>query len=301
VTPVWVDRKGRQELLNAPPRQYQRPRISPDGLRVALTARDAVTGNINIWIWDTTRSLLTRLTSGPATDTSPVWTPDSHQIVFGSTRAGTMNVFRQLANGAAGAEAVTQSESPQLPQAFAPNGVLLVEETSSKGGTRLRTISSASRDSKTLLENQSVLTNVEVSPNGSWLAYQSNESGRFEIYVRPYPDVNSQRWQVSADGGIEPVWSRDGRELFYRSTDGELMSVPIQSGKDFVPGHVKQLLAARYQTSGYDVSLDGQRFLMLYPAGGRIVIVEDWFEELKRLLPTKREHFNLRLATPPRR
>jgi eukaryotic-like serine/threonine-protein kinase len=128
---------------------------------------------------------------------------------------------------------------------------------------------------------------VEVSPNGSWLAYQSNESGRFEIYVRPYPNVDSERWQVSTEGGIEPVWSRDGRELFYRSADGELMSVPIQSGKDFVPGQVKQLLAARYQTSGYDVSLDGQRFLMLYAGGGRIVVVQDWFEELKRLLPTK--------------
>src|SRR5262245_56262839 len=285
-TPVWVDRNGRQELLNAPPRQYQRPRISPDGLRVALTARDAVTGSVKIWIWDTTRSLLTRLTTAPATDTSPVWTPDGERLVFGSTRAGTMNVFRQVANGAAGAERVTQSESPQLPQAFAPNGVLLVEETSSTGGTRLRTISSASRDSKTLLESQSVLTNVEVSPSGSWLAYQSNESGQFEIYVRPYPNVDSQRWQVSADGGIEPMWSRDGRELFYQSVAGELMSVPVQSGKDFVPGQVKQLLAARYQTSGYDVSLDGQRFLMLYPAGGRIVVVEDWFEELNRLLPT---------------
>src|SRR5262245_22063511 len=284
-TPVWVDRNGRQELLNAPPRQYQRPRISPDGLRVALTARDAVTGNVNIWIWDTTRSSLTRLTSDSATDTSPVWTPDGQRLVFGSTRAGTMNVFRQVANGAA--ERVTQSESGQLPQAFAPNGVLLVQETSSTGGTRLRTISFASRDSKTLLENQSVLTNAEVSPNGSWLAYQSNESSRFEIYVRPYPNVDSQRWQVSTDGGIQPVWSKDGRELFYQSANGELMSVPVQSGKDFGPGKVKQLLAARYQTSGYDVSLDGQRFLMLYAGGGRIVVFQDWFEELKRLLPTK--------------
>ena len=83
------------------------------------------------------------------------------------------------------------------------------------------------------------------------------------------------------------MWSRDGRELFYRSADGELMSVPIQGGKDFVAEHVKQLLAARYETRGYDVSLDGQRFLMLYPAGGRIIVVEDWFKELKRLLPTK--------------
>jgi serine/threonine-protein kinase len=285
-TPVWVDRNGRQELLNAPPRQYQRPRISPDGLRVALTARDAVTGNVNIWIWDTTRSSLTRLTSDSATDTSPVWTSDGQRLVFGSTRAGTMNVFRQVVNGAAGAERVTQSDSGQLPQGFAPNGVLLVQETSSTGGTRLRTISFASRDSKTLLENQSVLTNAEVSPNGSWLAYQSNESSRFEIYVRPYPNVDSQRWQVSTDGGIQPVWSKDGRELFYQSANGELMSVPVQSGKDFGPGKVKQLLAARYQTSGYDVSLDGQRFLMLYPAGGRIVVVQDWFEELKRFLPT---------------
>jgi eukaryotic-like serine/threonine-protein kinase len=286
-TPVWVDRNGRQELLNAPPRQYERPRISPDGLRVALPALDPVTSNVNIWIWDTTRSLLTRLTSAPATDTSPVWTPDGQRLVFGSTRVGTMNVFRQVANGASGAERITQNESRQRPQSFAPNGVLLVEETTSTGGTRLRAISQVSPDSKTLLENQSVLTNVEVSPNGSWLAYQSNESGRFEIYVRPYPNVDSERWQVSTEGGIEPVWSRDGRELFYRSADGELMSVPIQSGKDFVPGQVKQLLAARYQTSGYDVSLDGQRFLMLYAGGGRIVVVQDWFEELKRLLPTK--------------
>src|SRR4030095_700305 len=135
------------------------------------------------------RSRLAHALAGTAT--SPVWTPDGQRLVFGSTRAGAMNVFRQVANGAAGAERVTQSDSRQLPQSFAPNGILLVQETTSTGGTRLRTISPASRDSKTLLENQSVLANVEVSPNGSWLAYQSNESGRFEIYVRPYPNLHS--------------------------------------------------------------------------------------------------------------
>jgi serine/threonine-protein kinase len=144
--------------------------------------------------------------------------------------------------------------------------------------------------------------NAEVSPNGQWLAYQSNESGRNEIYVRPFPNVDADRQQVSTNGGTQPLWARNGQELFYESR-GTLMRVPVKSGSTFARGTPEKLFEAPYlvRTPGaplgrmYDVSLDSQRFLMIKqpsesderPPSPRIILVQNWFEELKRLVPAK--------------
>ena len=145
--------------------------------------------------------------------------------------------------------------------------------------------------------------NAEVSPNGQWLAYESNESGRNEIYVRPFPNVDAGRQQVSTNGGTQPLWARNGQELFYESM-GTLMRVPVKTGATFERGTPEKVFDAspylvRPLGAGpgrmYDVSADGQRFLMIKetsvaderPPSARIILVQNWFEELKRLVPTK--------------
>jgi serine/threonine-protein kinase len=140
--------------------------------------------------------------------------------------------------------------------------------------------------------------NAELAPDGRWLAFQSNESGRDEIYVRPFPDVAGGRWQVSTSGGRTPLWARTGRELFYRSADGAVMGVRVEPGPAWRGSPSTQVLPARYfddsGTTGrtFDVAPDGRRFLMMKEAGGegaappQMVVVQNWFEELKRLVPT---------------
>ena len=133
--------------------------------------------------------------------------------------------------------------------------------------------------------------NPEISPDGRWMAYESNESGRAEIYVRPFPDVDSGRWQVSRGGGVQPLWARDGEELFYRDGDA-MMAVPIESDQTFVAGNPEVIFEAEYAPTlggrNYDVSLDGELFLMIKGVEDaseptRIIVVLNWFEELRRL------------------
>jgi eukaryotic-like serine/threonine-protein kinase len=132
------------------------------------------------------------------------------------------------------------------------------------------------------------LDGFAISFDGRWLAYQSDESGRFEVYVRPFPKVNDGRWVVSRNGGTSPVWSTPGDELFYFSADGQLMSVAVRSQPGFSVGEGKTILGARYVVGArtYDVSPDGQRFLMIKDAGAQIVVVENWLAELRAKVPT---------------
>jgi eukaryotic-like serine/threonine-protein kinase len=139
---------------------------------------------------------------------------------------------------------------------------------------------------------------AEVSPDGRWVAYGSNESGQFEVYVRPFPRIDRGRWQVSTGGGMWPLWARRGRELFYLVEPGRMMAVPIQPGPTFVAGNPQVVFERRYFTAGgrsYDVSPDGQRFLMIKDASAtsdtstppQLIVVQNWLEELKRLVPVK--------------
>lgn len=142
-----------------------------------------------------------------------------------------------------------------------------------------------------------------MSPDGKWLAYDSNESGQFEVYVRPYPNVDEARWKISLQGGRQPLWSRDGRELFYRDFSGAVMAVPVNDVSGFTAGEVMKIIDGGAYTGGgpfgsartYDVSPDGRRLLMIKRGdssgdGGTIVVVVNWFEELKRLVPIGSRH-----------
>jgi serine/threonine-protein kinase len=155
------------------------------------------------------------------------------------------------------------------------------------------------RQPEFLIETQHNELNAEISPDGRWLAYKSNESGRDEIYVRPFPNVDAGLWQISTDGGMQPAWARSGRELFFRAPDGALMRVPVELQPRFTAGTPTKLVEGPYLLGGpgraYDVSPNGERFLMIMEGNGTggttspksIVVVQNWFEELRRLVPTE--------------
>ena len=293
-TVVWVDRQGREEETNVPPRAYAYARLSPDGGRVALDIRD---DQNDIWTWDLTRKTLTRLTFNPGINRAPVWTPDGTRIAFSMAGDGAEPVFIQAADGSGTPTRVTPDKGTFMPVSFTPNGKQLLLHPSAAAPYDLQIVDIEARTAPTpLLGEPHSESNGVVSPDGRWLAYQSNESGRDEIYVRPFPNVNSGRWQVSADGGTRPLWSRDGRELFYYLPPGVIMAAPIGPGSSFTPGKPTVVLKGTYlspQTGRmYDVSPDGRRFLLIKESRSegaapppQLIVVQHWLEELKRLVP----------------
>ena len=297
---IWVDRLGNEERIEAEPRTYLYPRISPDGGRVALDLRDEEN---DIWIWDFVRGTLTRFTFGPESDTYPVWTADGERVAFES---GGVFVWKSSDNTGSleqlGGNLGEGSETPS-PYFFSLAGTELVfrEEDHPDTLDNIGMISiEEGSEPQWLLRSEFNERNAELSPDGRWMAYQSDESGQYEIYVRPFPNVEDGRWQVSNAGGADPLWSRDGRELFYVEYPApfHLMVVPVQTDPTFVPENPQELLDWPYSRLGegrsYDVSPDGQRFLAITrlpletdadASPPHINIVLNWFEELKERVP----------------
>ncbi len=265
---VWVDREGREEPLAAPPRNYVYPRLSPDGTRVALDVRGP---EDDIWIWDLVRETLTRLTIDPGADRYPVWTPDGTRVVFTSNANAAVNLYWKAADGTGTVDRLTESTNFQAGHSFSPDGESLVlRETQPDTGSDLRVLSLAGdRGVETLLATEFDEWSAGLSPDGRWIAYQSNQSGQFEVYVRPFPNVDDGQWQISTSGGTRPLWASDGRELFYRRGNA-LMTVPVQTEPSFTPATPEILFKGAYYTGAdrsYDVASDGQRFLMIKGGG----------------------------------
>ena len=289
---VWVDRAGREELVAAAPRAYLYPRISPDGTRVAVEEFGL---NVDIWVWEFARETLTRLTVDPAYEEYPAWTPDGERIFFASTRdGGTQNPFSRAADGTGTAEKLVSSPNALYPYAVSPDGNRLILR---EGANDLVTIELNGNGTVEPLLASAAYTerNAELSPDGNWVAYESDESEQFEVYVRPFPNVDEGRWQISTEGGNQPVWARSGEELFFRNLDGALMGVPVETGGTFTPGNANVLVTEPYFTGDgvlwgrtYDASPDGQRFLVIKNENGdadvdapHIVLVQNWSEELQ--------------------
>jgi serine/threonine-protein kinase len=334
---VWVNRQGREEPINAPPRAYAFPRLSPDGTRVALDVRDQEN---DIWIWDFMRQTLTRLTFDPSGDGWPIWTPDGRRVVFASSQAGgpglsaVTNLLWRAADGTGTVERLTTSPNPQLPHSFSPDGKsLLFQELNPKTNNDLMLLrldgtprteppsqrsgepgpaaqgfggpgptsasGSTASDVRPLIQTTFSDTAGEISPDGRWLAYYSNESGRNEVYVRPFPNVDSGRWQISTGGGSRPAWAKNGRELFYFAPNTAMMAVAVRTTPSFSAGNPTKLFDGPWSVtqSGrtYDVSRDGQRFLLIKDATASnqpsalptITVVLNWQEELKQRVPIK--------------
>jgi serine/threonine-protein kinase len=297
---VWVSRSGAEQPVAAPAHVYRQPRLSPNGRQVAVTI-DEQGGQV--WLYDLSRETLTRLTFEGNRNTDPAWTPDGKRIAFESNKEGPQNLFMQLADGSGGLERLTTSDYNHFPLSWSPDGQLLafIEFNPTTGRDiwvlRLGDPSAGSgqvRKAQPFLRTPSDETSPQFSPDGRWLAYASNESGPYEIYVQPYPGPGG-KWQISTEGGAEPVWNPNGRELFYRNGD-KMMAVDVTTQPSFSVGKPRMLFEGQYQPTpvtfpNYDVSPDGQRFLMLkaseqeQAAPTQINVVLNWFEELKRRVP----------------
>jgi eukaryotic-like serine/threonine-protein kinase len=296
-TLAWVDRMGREEAIDLPVRAYTDVRLSPDGARVALGAWDEQN---DIWIWDLVRRTLQRLTNDPDFNRVPVWTPDGARVASTADHGGLWNVYWQPSDGAGAMDRLDDGTQSRFPQSFSPDGRSLIFATPLNQPFDLGLLSIAARTATMLLHSAASELNGEISPDGRWIAYQSDESGRFEVYVRPFPEVDTARRQVSTGGGTRPVWARSGRELFYYLAPDTIMAVPVRGGPDLALGTPQTAVKGRhapavYPTRHYDVSADGQRFLLLKdapaPEGQKapspeIHLVLNWFEELKAKVPT---------------
>jgi serine/threonine-protein kinase len=246
---------------------------------------------------------MTRLTFEGGRNWYPSWTPDGRAIIFVSARLGVPHLYRRSADGTGTDEQLTTGKNVQFGSAsLSPDGTRMVfTEVSPATGEDIMMLSlDGARQTAPLLRGTFAERNAAISPDGRWLAYESNESGEEEIHVRPFPNVaDGGHWQVSAGGGTCPVWAANGRELFYRNLSS-VIAVSVQTTPVFSPGARTRLFDGPYAaglSGSYDVARDGRRFLMVktgVPAVDRgasaatIVIVQNWFEELKAKVPPVR-------------
>ena len=290
-TPVWRSRDGQEQALELSPRPYATVQISPDGTRVVLGVIETG-GNADIWIHDLTERTTSRFTFDAAADLIPIWTPDGERIVFASDRDGG-GLFWKRSDGTGAVERlVSASTGPMFPHGVSPDGKQVVFNVQhSAGSYDIKTVTLDDEHIvESLLETRFDERRATLSPNGRWMAYQSDESGESNIFVRPFPDVDGGRWQVSPDGGTNPIWARDGTELFY-SKRPAVMRVAVVTETTFSASVPELVFEGPYalSTRGYDVAPDGERFLMLKlntDAKREIHVVLNWFDELERLVPT---------------
>ena len=289
---VWVDRTGLAKTLPAPPRVYSSPSISPDGKLVALQINDD--GVLAIWIYEFARNTLTRFTFDPGNSSSPFWTPDGRRVIY-NTRTTSPSFRSKLADGTGKEEMlfVKQLEDPgSTPYTVSPDGKTLLFGAYSPGGKQVIQALSLDGSNKieSFLQASSNLSGPHFSPDGRWVAYTTDESGRREICVQPFP-ATSGKWMISTEGGQYPRWARNGREIFFFSGD-QLMSVDVEIQPAFKAGTPRALFqAAGYLSAGnYDVAPDGQHFLMIKqndvqtnPKELRVIV--NWSEDLKRRAP----------------
>ena len=299
---AWVTRNGVAEPISAPPNAYVVPRLSPDGTRLALQIRSADQNSADIWTWDFDRQQLTRLTFGPAAHFGPVWTPTGRQMIFGSRSDKKFVLHRRAADGTGQDEQLTESPHQQRANAMSPDGARLVfEDETETAGYDLKLLSlTGTPRVEPLLQTSFDERNASISPDGRWIAYDSNESGQSQIYVRPFPNVADARYQISTAGGRTPLWSPTGHEVFFHNRMS-MMAATVQLTPGFSAGTPAKLFDAaslvldgRFTTGGgtyrtYDVSRDGQRFLMIRENAGSsdgaapasMIVVQNWFEEWK--------------------
>ncbi len=301
-TLVWVDREGREEPLALEPGAYFNPRVSPDGTRVAVVMGGPdVT---DVWTSDVARGTRSILTPDPADDRAPLWSPEGDRVVFRSDRE-PQGLFLKAADGRGAVEPLLAGEAVQqlsflFPYDWSFDGTALVfSYTAPETNDNIGILSmDGERAWQPLLSSAANEDTPALSPDGAWIAYTSDETGQGEVYVERFPDLGDKE-QISTGGGRDPVWSHDGSELFYRDLSGSrMMVVAIGTEPTLTLGAPAVAFEGPYYLSPFnrqhDLAPDG-RFLMIKPsgaatddgasAGHQIVVVENWFEELRRLVP----------------
>ena len=290
---VWVDRQGLVEPLAVPAHNYWIPRLSPDGKQIAVTVMTEGF-KCQVHLYDLSRGALTQLTT-EGSNMVPQWSPDGMRVVFQSFRPEESGVYWKVVDGSAPAELLA-GEPFLLPCSWSPDGKLLActtHDVNTQDDIWILPLE-GERKPQPFLKTQAREYNPAFSPDCRWLAYSSNESGPEEIYLLQYPD-SGRKIQVSTEGGIAPVWSRDGRELYY-TNGNQIMVVQITQEPDLNVGMPEPLFEGPYEMGGnfgqgYDVSLDGRQFLMVKKSddpGVQLILVQNWFEELKRLVPPEK-------------
>ena len=302
-TVQWLDRTGKKQPLLAKPGNYLHPRLSPDGQRLGLLVSDG--SSQDLWSYEWQRDTMTRLTFG-GTGANPmaVWTPDGRYVVF--EVAGGISWTR--ADGAGQPQPLTQSKNRQQPWSFAPDAKRLayIETNPGTGHFELWTLPLAigtaglqAGNPEVFLKSQFDPRHPSFSPDGKWLAYSSNESGNYEVYVRAFPD-NGGKWQISNTGGMYPTWSPNGHELFYRTEDSRMILVASYTvkGDAFVADKpriwLETMLADAGLNQNFDLASDGKRIAALMPAQNagvqvaqnQVIFLENFVDELRRKVPT---------------
>lgn len=291
-TLVWVDRTGLAKTIPASQKVYASPRLSPDGRLLAVQVTEM--GVPDIWIYEFARNTLTRLTFGPGNSAAPLWTPDGRRVVYRS-RVTSPSFRAKLADGSGNEEILLGKEFDDpaaTPYSLSPDGKTLLFGITPEGRLAIQALSlDGSNKIQPFLQSTFNLAGAQFSPDGRWVAYSSDESGRREVYVQPFPGPGG-KWMVSTEGGQYLRWAPNGREIFYRIED-KMMAVPVQTQPAFKAGtpHMLFQSTSYLGLTNYDVAPDGQHFVMIKQeesatAPKELNVILNWPEELKRRAPT---------------
>jgi len=286
---AWIDRSGRRLGALGLKGELGNPELSPDGTRLALDRVEPNSVSADIWVVDLSRGTASRLTFEPSDEVRPLWSPDGSRILFAADREGRRGIFQKDASGASGEALLIESNDLQAPADVPADGKFLVYVTGSlQGDLRLLPLS-GDLTPRSFLSTPFDERHARVSPDGRWIAYDSDDSARYEVYVQSFPQPGG-KWQISTAGGVQPRWRRDGKELYYLAPDRSLMAVPVKGGgATFEAGIPEALFTTELPVltgpTRYAVAGDGQRFLVTIPEGdptpAPITVVLNWAGEPK--------------------
>ena len=267
---VWRDRQGNETGSVGKPDMYANIALAPNGKSVAFDKTDQETQSSDVWTYDFERGSSQRLTFGRGIDAEPIWSPDGKKIIFASARTGLFRLYIKNADGSEEEKLLPldpSDDADEYPTSWSPDAKHFLYDRDAEA-TRPWVAELPNLKTSPLFTATETRKNAQFSPDGKWMAYTSNENGRWEIYVTSFPDLHG-KWQVSNNGGTQPRWRRDGKELFYLAPDGKMMASPVTTGTRFDAGTPVPLFQAnaREQVAGselvmYDVTRDGQRFLI---------------------------------------
>jgi Tol biopolymer transport system component len=294
---TWYDRTGKQIEVQGDAAAYSTIELSPDGTRAAVTSADPALGTNDIWLVELERGVRTRFTSDPASEQNPTWSPDGRTISFVSNRSGNMDLYQKAAGGVGTEEPILQAEGNQRALSWSGDGRYMLYQNSAAETSDLWALplfgdpsagSGQARKPFPFLQTPFVEDRARFSPDGRWVAYSSDDSGRPEVYVAAFPKPESKTL-ISTAGGAWSRWRRDGKEIFYVDPSNMLMAAEVDgSGATFRVGTVRPLFQTQRTGAGYqyDVSADGQRFLInTLPEDAEpapITVVVNWTAGLQR-------------------
>ncbi len=287
---VWFDRIGKQVSAITDEAQYGLVELSPDGVRAAVSVADQINGTRDIWIFDLALGVRTRLTSGVKEVRALIWSPDGNRIAFRPAREGSFDIYQKASSGTGDEQALWKDGFSKYPASWSPDGRSILYYTG-VGTPRTRQDLwilplFGERKPFPFLQTTFAETLGRFSPDGRWIVYVSNESGRFEVYVAPFPGPGGKS-RISTESGTGPRWRKDGREILYQAPDGKLMSAAVNGrGSRFGVGAVQPLFDMRGGSRGWDVSADGERFLINTVADEAapvsITLVVNWTAGLRK-------------------